>query len=147
MSAATQICAARIIRYHEEGMRADVYDDATGKPIECEGQPTIGYGCRCRQWSEGLARAVLSLELEERESPLMQFSWYLACNDPRRSALLEIDYNQGEFGLVRGYPRLISAVALGDWAQSMAQCSVRDPRLKDRYDRIGHVLFTGLDAP
>lgn len=145
MSNAVGICAARIIRTHEEGLRSDIYDDATGKPIECEGEPTIGYGCRCRQWSEGLARAVLTLQLEEFEAPLMQYGWYLGCDDNRRSALLEIAFNQGDSGLVRGYPHLIAAVCTENWVQAQAQCTVREAALKARYDRIGMILLTGVD--
>ena len=75
MSNAADICAARIIRTNSEGFRADVYDDATGKPIECTGEPTVGYGCRVRQWSRLLARAVLSFELTEFEAALLCEPW------------------------------------------------------------------------
>lgn len=145
MSNASDICAARIVRWNEEGFRADVYDDFTGQPIECHGEPTVGYGCRCRQWSEGLARAVLGFQLEEFEAPLMQYGWYIGCNDPRRSALLEVAYNQGVTGLVRGYPRLIAAITAEDWADGAAQCTVRDDRLQARYARIADIIKTGVD--
>ena len=146
MSNASDICAARIIRWNEEGFRPDVYDDATGKPIECEGQPTVGYGCRVRQWSEPFARAVLGFQLTQFEAPLLGYPWYIGCNDARRSALLEIAYNQGDNGLVRGYPHLISAVATENWLQAQAQCSVKDPRIKPRYERLGQILLSGIDV-
>lgn len=145
MSNASDICADRIIRWNEEGFRPDVYDDSTGQPIECPGEPTVGYGCRCRQWSKNLSRAVLGFQLEEFEKPLLQFSWYIGCNDARRSALLEIAFNQGGSSLVRGYPHLTAAVAAEDWPQAQAQCTVKDALLKPRYDRIGQILLTGID--
>jgi GH24 family phage-related lysozyme (muramidase) len=145
MSKASDICAARIIRYNEEGFRPDVYDDATGKPIECVGQPTVGYGCRVRQWSERLARAVLSFQLAEVEVELLGRPWYVGCNDVRRSALLEIAYNQGDTGLIRGYPHMIAAISSENWPQAQAQCSVADPRIKPRYERLGKILLTGVD--
>lgn len=145
MSNASDICAARIIRTSSEGFRADVYDDFTGQPIECHGEPTVGYGCRCRQWSQGLARGVLGLQLQEFETPLMQYGWYLDCNDARRSALLEIAFNQGVTGLTRGYPRLIAAVTAADWAQAAAQCTIRDEGLQVRYARIADILSSGVD--
>lgn len=145
MSAASDTCAARIIRTNSEGFRSDVYDDFTGQPIECHGEPTVGYGCRCRQWSEGLARSVLGFQLEEFEAPLMQYGWYIGCNDPRRSALLEIAFNDGDAGLVRGWPHLIAAVVQENWIQAHAQCVPADPRQKTRYERIGQILLTGVD--
>lgn len=145
MSNASDICAVRIIRTNAEGFEPDVYDDATRKPIECVGQPTVGYGCRVRQWSEGLARAVLGFQLEEFEVPLMQYGWYIGCNDVRRSALLEIAYNDGDAGLVKGWPHLIAAVSQDNWLQAQAQCVPENPAQKARYDRIGLILLTGAD--
>lgn len=145
MSNASDICAARIVRTNSEGFRADVYDDATDELIECKGEPTVGYGCRVRQWSRKLGLGVLSLQLEEFEQPLLYESWYIGCNDARRSALLEIAYNQGDSGLEEGYPLLIEAVAASNWARAEAQCTVKDAALKPRYARIGQILATGVD--
>lgn len=146
MSNASDICAARIIRTNAEGFRADAYDDATGEPVHAQGVITVGYGCACRQWSERFARAVLSFQLAEVETELIGRPWYVGCNDARRSALLEIAFNQGDAGLIRGYPHLIAAVSTENWPQAQAQCGVRDPRLKARYDRLGQILLTGVDA-
>lgn len=146
MSNASDICAARIIRTNSEGFRADVYDDATAQRIECQGNPTNGYGCKCRGWSRKFARAVLCLQLEEFEESLLLEPWYIGCNDARRSALLEIAFNQGDAGLEDGYPNLIEAVKADDWPEAKAQCTVRQPALKARYDRIGQILLTGMDA-
>ncbi len=146
MSVAARLVAQRIIALNEEGFRADVYDDATGLPIECKGQPTNGYGTRCRQWSRKFAAGVMRLELEEFEEPLLNESWYVACNDARKSALLEIAYNQGDAGLEDGYPDLIAAVRAKNWAQAEAQCTVQDAALKPRYARLARILATGVDS-
>lgn len=145
MSNASDICAARLIRTNAEGFRADVYDDSTGERIECEGEPTIGYGCRCRQWSKNLARGVLSLQLTEFEVDLIQCPWYIGCNDARRSALLEIAYNQGDSGLENGYPMLIEAVRADNWQRAHDECTVKEAALKPRYERIAQILLTGVD--
>lgn len=129
-----------------EGMREDVYDDATGDPIECAGQPTIGYGCRCRQWSPELAETVLRFELGEFEAPLLQQSWYRQANEARQSALLEVAFNQGDAGLERGYPRLIAAVSDDNWVQSGVECTVKNPRLQRRYAGLAKILVTGESA-
>ena len=145
MSNASDICAARIIRLNIEGFRADAYDDATGKLIECAGNATIGYGCACRAWSRNLARAVLGFQLVEFEVSLLQESWYIGCNDARRSGLLEIAFNQGDAGLEDGYPKMIAAIKADDWEVAAAECTVRQDVLKARYERIGKILLTGVD--
>jgi GH24 family phage-related lysozyme (muramidase) len=145
LSNAADICAARIIRTNVEGFRADAYDDATGKPIVAEGVVTVGYGCACRGWSPQLGRAVLGFQLAAFEAPLFAYGWYPACNDARRSALLEIAYNQGVVGLTKGYPRMIAAIQASDWADAAAQCNVRDPNLQARYARIAKIIETGVD--
>ncbi len=145
MSVAAQLVAQRIVALNEEGFRSDVYDDATGQPIQCQGQPTIAYGCRCRQWSKSLGLKVLQWMLEEFEAPLLNESWYLACNDARRSALLEIAYNQGDAGLEDGYPDLVAAVRAKNWPEAQAQCTVQDPALQPRYARLAEILGTGVN--
>lgn len=145
MSNASDICANRIVRTNAEGFRADAYDDATGEPIKAQGVVTVGYGCACRQWSQNFARAVLSLELVEDEAQLIPYPWYIGASDARRSALLEIAYNQGVTGLIKGYPRLIQAVKDEDWIEAGSQCTTRDDRLQSRYARIAEILKTGVD--
>lgn len=141
---AVELTADRIISSNSEGFRADVYDDATGKPIECQGEPTVGYGCRVRQWSHSLAREVLIFQLTEFEEPLLSEPWYIGCNDARRSALLEIAYNQGDTGLEKGYPKLIAAIGAGDWLEAEEQCTVKNPNLKRRYAILAGILRTGI---
>lgn len=146
MSNASDICAARIIRTNSEGFRASIYDDKEPeRVIEWIGEPTCGYGCRCRQWSEPFARAVLSLQLEEFEKPLILLPWYVGCNDARRSALLEIAFNDGDSGLIKRWPHLVAAVEQGNWQQAKAQCVPANPAQRSRYGRIGDILLTGID--
>lgn len=145
MSDASDICAARIIRTNAEGFRADAYDDATGEPIHARGVITVGYGCACRQWSENFARSVLGFQLAQTEAHLIPYPWYSGASGARRSALLEIAFNQGVNGLVKGYPRLIEAVKADDWAEAASQCTVRDDRLQARYARLADILRTGID--
>jgi GH24 family phage-related lysozyme (muramidase) len=145
MSAAANITAARIVRWNSEGFRADLYDDATGLPIMSSGQPTIGLGCRCRQWSQSFATAVLGLQLTDAEVPLLQKPWYVSCDSVRQSVLLEIAFNQGVSGFLNGYPLLIAAVTAGDWPDAQSECSVKDVNVKSRYDRLAHILLTGVD--
>lgn len=146
MSAASDLTRDRIIATNSEGFRADVYDDATGEPIQCKGQPTVGFGCRVRQWSQGLAKAVLGFQLAELEMPLLTELWYLGGNQARRSALLEIAFNQGDTGLEERYPKLIAACRAKDWPAAAEECTVEEEDLKPRYARIARILSTGEGA-
>lgn len=150
MSAAADICARRIIANHLESRSSngdpDVYDDANDKPIQCIGQPTIGFGCRCRGWSPWLCQQVLELQLEEKEDPLLIESWYQGCDDVRRSALLEVAFNQGDSGLENGYPELIAAVRVKNWPRAQAACTVKEENVRGRYARIGLILLTGVSV-
>lgn len=145
MSAASDITAVRIVALNEEGFRDTVYDDATGRILTSFiGTPTIGYGCVCKGWSKELALAVLKFQLEQQFEPaLLGQTWYVACDDYRRSALLEIAFNQGDYGLMRKNPNLVAAVTRQDWASAQTWCNVEDPRLKARYETIGKVLLLG----
>lgn len=146
MSAAADMCANRIVTSNSEGYRADCYDDETGALIVCQGQPTVGYGARCRQWSPTFAFKVLVLQVSDVDDQLLAYPWYVSCDDPRRSALAEIGFNQGISGLVHGYPQLIEAVAARDWADAQTQCTVRNPKLQARYAKIGLILLTGANS-
>lgn len=143
---AVQLAFERILAANEEGFRADVYDDADGRPIVTQGQPTIGYGCRCRGWSTELAAAVLTFQLGEAEAPLMQEAWYRNANAARQSVFVEIAFNQGDAGLEDGYPNLIAAASDEDWARAGAECTVREPALQARYARLAKILVTGEGA-
>lgn len=146
MSVAADICANRIIASNSEGFRADAYDDETGEAIVAQGVVTCGYGCACRQWSPSFAFKVLALQVSDVDDQLLAYSWYASCDDPRRSALAEIGFNQGVSGLVNGYPQLIGAVKARDWADAQAQCTVRNPKLQKRYATIGLILLTGVNS-
>lgn len=47
---------------------------------------------------------------------------YDALPDPVKMALLDMAYNLGPAGLLKGYPRMLQAVESANWAQAAAQC-------------------------
>lgn len=47
---------------------------------------------------------------------------YDALPDRAKLALLDMAYNLGVTGLLHGYPRLLGAVAAGNWAEAAGQC-------------------------
>ena len=52
---------------------------------------------------------------------------YDALPDPVKMALLDMAYNLGLDGLLKGFPRLMRAVESGDWTQAASCCERRGP--------------------
>jgi GH24 family phage-related lysozyme (muramidase) len=48
---------------------------------------------------------------------------YDALPDGVKMALLDMAYNLGPTGLLKGYPRMLGAVEAGNWAQAAAECA------------------------
>jgi GH24 family phage-related lysozyme (muramidase) len=48
---------------------------------------------------------------------------YDALPDGVKMALLDMAYNLGPTGLLKGYPKMLSAVAAGNWAQAASECA------------------------
>lgn len=132
----------------DEGFKSDVYDDSNGAPLFTHGQPTIGYGCRCRQWSKELAKVVLTYQVQDIENQLLQFSWYRNIEDTvREAALLNMAFNVGVSGLTKGFPNMVNAIAAHDWITASEQCHVKDKTLDNgRYQHIRYSLLVGGDV-
>jgi hypothetical protein len=137
------LAVARLAR--EEAFRADVYDDATGLPLVLPtgGQPTVGYGCRVRQWSPTLASDVLKLQVAERDAELHAYAWYTGIDEARGSVFLDIGFNAGIGGLLH-YPKMIAASMHQDWPAMAAECTDRDPKLDaSRYAPLRAIILSG----
>lgn len=63
-----------------------------------------------------------SVLLDFEEKLRQHLPRYDALPDRAKLALLDMSYNLGVTGLLRGYPRLLAAVAAGNWAEAAAQC-------------------------
>lgn len=70
-----------------------------------------------------LRSEILRFEAELRE----KIAGYDAFPDQARMALLDMAYNLGPEGLLKGFPRLIQAAEAGDWKQAAAQCFRHGP--------------------
>jgi GH24 family phage-related lysozyme (muramidase) len=71
-----------------------------------------------------LIDAKLSAVLLEFEGTVRaRVSGYDSLPDGVKMALLDMAYNLGPAGLLKGYPRMLSAVQAGDWAQAAAECA------------------------
>lgn len=138
-----ELVTARLIL--EEGFRDHLYDDATGLPVKAPtGNATIGFGENVQAgWTRDFALKVLRLRIQERIDALSPYPWYQKCNAARRSVFLDIAFNDGIDGFVKGFPKLERAVLADDWVTAKAECHVKNPELKKRYDVLGQILLTG----
>jgi lysozyme len=125
----------------DEGFRAFAYTDTTG-------HQTIGYGFNLAAgMSEPEARNLLAFMVADLDETLETHSWYAACNDTRKSALLNMAYNMGISGLLQ-FKDMIAAITAQNWAEAKAQClnSSAARLLPTRYGRIADLLLTGTPS-
>jgi len=142
---AIDVLVARLPR--EEGSRMLPYDDATGKPVIAPvGNLSWGYGFNLMQCgSVGLFLAMERYLLTDLDTQLQQYPWYQQAGDVRASVFLDIAYNAGLAGLVKGFPKMIAAATAGDWIEASAQCAVENPSLNaSRYAPLRQLLLTGV---
>jgi GH24 family phage-related lysozyme (muramidase) len=68
--------------------------------------------------------ARLGAVLTEFEATLRaKLAVYNTLPDPVKMALLDMAYNLGPEGLLKGYPRMLHAVETGAWAQAAGECA------------------------
>lgn len=129
----------------EERYMSYLYDDANDKPVKAPiGNATIGYGENVQAgWSEVFSAGVLRLRVTSIAGSLSPFPWYQKCNAARRSVFIDIAFNDGVEGFVKGFPKLEAAIMADDWVEAQKQCHVRNPKLLKRYDALGQILLTG----
>jgi hypothetical protein len=123
------------------------YDDATGKPVTAPvGNLSWGYGFNLMQCgSTGLFNAMERYLLSDLDTQLQQYQWYQQAGDVRASVFLDIAYNAGLAGLVKGFPKMIAAATAGDWVEASAQCAVENLSLNaSRYAPLRQLLLTGV---
>lgn len=131
---------------HEEGDRTLPYDDATGLPVVAPvGNLSWGHGYNLMQCgSEGLFAIMDRHLITALDTQLQQYQWYQSAGDVRASVFLDIAYNAGLHGLVKGFPKMIAAATAGDWTEAAAQCAVASPSLNaSRYAPLRQLLLTG----
>ena len=73
---------------------------------------------------DGLLRTVLTGFEGELRGDLPHYDGF---PDGVKLALLDMIYNLGPAGLLKGYPRMMKAVAAGDWAEAAAECLRHGP--------------------
>ena len=106
---------------NDEGFRATVYDDATGKPLgilPSGGRATIGYGFECSVDGLTVAESMLILysRIQSRIKELdLRLPWWKQLDDMRQGVLMNMAYNLGVSGLL-GFQKMLTALEAKDYA-------------------------------
>lgn len=117
-----------------EGFRATVYCDACGHPLRsisqrdgvwgcpvlCKGgNLTVGYGTRIdgAGLDKGDAECLLANRLQRDHEELMGEPWYVALDDRRRDAILDMAYTMGVDG-VKEFKQMIASLERQYWTSA-----------------------------
>lgn len=150
-SRAVELFLARPRIVREEGDRLLPYDDATGKPVTAPiGWITWGWGFNLHTCgSEGLFEVMARYLVTRIDVELSRQAWYagLTSEPTRQSVFLDVAYNAGIAGLLRGFPHMIGYATARDWINAAAQCKVADESLDaSRYAPLRQLILHG-DTP
>jgi lysozyme len=135
----------------EEGLRAFVYDDATGLPIKpgsfVKGHPTIGVG-RCLDTHGVSADEINTLLVNDIDNcfdTLMHYTWFIELDAIRRRAMVDMCFNLGIAGLFQ-FHDMIDALAREDFqsAAEAASQSLWYRQTGKRAQNVVNMILTGL---
>ena len=136
----------------DEGLRLQVYDDATGKPIQpgdrVVGKPTIGYGCLlCAPGgiTKDEATALLNARVAKARELASTIPVYASLDAVRQGVLVQMVYQMGLAGVLEFHDTL-AALAAGNWQAAAADMrashwAVQTP---SRANRLADVIETGI---
>ncbi len=136
----------------DEGLRLNVYDDATGQPIvkgyKCVGNPTIGYG-RLLTSGRGIslteAGALLFRDIDETVDACSDsFPWFDDLDETRAAVIASMVFNMG-LPRFMGFKKLQAAAMRSDW--SLAAKEIMDSKaardLPKRYNKLAKMIQQG----
>lgn len=144
----------------DEGLRLQVYDDATGRALKpgdrLEGHPSIGAGIALdvAGITKEEADHLLSNRLARARADASTFLFYARLTPARRDVIAAMCYNLGLAGL-RGFPKMLEALMREDYlgaANQMlssrwaGQVGARATRLADVM-RSGEYPSAGVGGP
>lgn len=144
-----------------EGFRATVYCDACGKPLRrnalkygdwscgpvCEGG-NLTVGCGTRVDGAGItkdeATALVAQRLEAFDWELKKESWYVALDERRRDAILDMAYTMGVAGVLQ-FKQMTAALGAKDWVRAGFQVgsSMWARQAPSRAHEIAAILVAG----
>jgi lysozyme len=135
----------------DEGLRLQVYDDATGKPIKpgdkVIGNPTIGYGCLlCAPGgiTKDEALALLNARVAKARALAETIPVYAKLDPVRQGVLVQMVYQMG-LGGVLGFENTLAYMAAGDWkaAADGMRHSKWAQQTPKRAERLAREMETG----
>ena len=130
-----------------EGLRLQVYDDATGDMIlpgsTVRGIPTIGYG---RNLLVGLSEEEARLLLENdinrvRRQLTLALPWIDSLSEIRQRVLIDMGFNLGIAGLLK-FKATLAAIQSSEYAQAADQMrkSKWAKQVKGRAERLARMM-------
>lgn len=144
--------ARALVRRHE-GLRLNVYDDATGFPIRAGslvgGHPTIGVGRNLESTGVSEVEAEMMLTNDLIRASIGASTWlgpsvWRDLNTARRAAVIDFVLNVG-LGTALEFKRTREAIACSNW--QLAHDRILESRyaeqVGDRAKRIASILLTG----
>lgn len=116
----------------DEGLRLDLYDDATGKQLKpgdtIKGHPTVGIGRALDRnpLTETEAKYLCLNDIAKVERELDRaFPWWRELSEKRQLVLASMAFQMGTGGL-QGFPKFLAALKRQDWPGAAAE--MRDSR-------------------
>lgn len=145
---AVELFLARPRIVKEEGDRLLPYDDATGKLVTAPiGWITWGWGFNLHTCgSEGLFEVMARYLATQVDMELSKSAWYaqLTNEATRQSVFLDVAYNAGVAGEVKGFPKMIAYATARDWIKCAGECKVENARLDaSRYAPLRQLIING----
>ncbi len=144
---AIDVLIGRLVR--EEGERSCPYDDATGVRVKApKGHITWGRGFDLEECgSPGLFDVMERYLLGQLDAQLRVNAWYSQLDDVRASVALDVAYNAGLSGFLKGFPHCVAALERGDFASAATELHVEDLHLDaSRYAPLRSLLLTGIPS-
>jgi lysozyme len=135
----------------DEGLRLDLYDDATGKQLKpgdtIKGHPTVGIGraLDVNPLSEDEAKYLCLNGIAKVERELDRaLPWWRALSERRQLVLASMAYQMGAAGL-RGFPKFLAAVQRQDWANAAREMLDSDwhRQTPARAERLAKMMGAG----
>ena len=136
MSAVTELALPRVLA--AEGFRPNPYTDTVGVL-------TIGYGTALSNWTQERAKAHCEVDLQFAEADLDGYDWYVACDDIRKSVLLDMVYNLG-LGHLLGFAKFLDALRRQDWQAAHDEMldSLWARQVGQRAQNLARIMLTGM---
>lgn len=135
----------------DEGLRLDLYDDATGKQLKpgdtIKGHPTIGIGRALDRnpLTETEAKYLCLNDIARVERDLDRaFPWWRELSEKRQLVLASMAFQMGTAGL-QGFPKFIAALRRGDYEDAAREMldSAWAQQTPARCDRLAKMMAEG----